>query len=196
MVLYDNFIFRLKFWSPLIMKRIKRNSWNMQMHKSIIKNLNVASKMKASKTKPLVQFELLLLVYMHCNIVLQSHTYLLWKMSFYKILLFNAFDDHTRQLKSSQYRVYPCISVLELDVLQTLPVWLWTVHFFVTPCTQCLLLQQKNISFCNSLELFPRPQWGKEGSITLLIDKRVLERLGSKVSAKWVPNRNVKDLLT
>lgn len=128
------------------------NNWNLQTHKSIIQNLNVASKIKASKTKPLVQTELLLFVYMHCNTVLYSHMHLLCKVPFYKIFLFNAFDDHTQKLKNFHCCVYPHISVLELDVCPT-QVRLWTVHSVSHP-TQCSPLQQKN----GSLFTFTIPQ--------------------------------------
>lgn len=84
-------------------------------------------------------------------------------MPFYKIFYFNVFDDHTQKLKSFQYQVYPCISALELDVLQTLQVQLWTVHFLVTLCTQ----RRKTVYFYNSLQLFSWTHWDKEDNITL-----------------------------
>lgn len=150
-------IFRLKFWSPLIWKRIKINSYDLQTHKSIIQNLNAASKMKASKTKPLVQLELLLFVYTHCNIVL------LCKVPFHKILLLMHWVITLRSGKAFSYHVYPCTSVWELAVLQTPQVRLWTV------------------SQCNTM-LNATPALSEVRRIVspyILTHKQVLERLGS-----------------
>ena len=86
--------------------------------------------------------------------------HLLCKTPFYKIFLSNAFNDHTRERKSFQYLLYPCISVLELDVLQTLPVRLRSVHVCGTGDTVLTTTAEKGFTVCfyNSLELFPTPQ--------------------------------------
>lgn len=136
-------IFRLKFWSPLIWKRIKINTYDLQTHKSIIQNVNAASKTKASKTKPLVQLKLLLFAYVHCNIVL------LCKVPFHKILLFNASGDPTGAEK--------------LSVIMSTPI-------FQSWNSMHSKLLKWAFGLCHSVHSAQRhssPQWGKEDSITL-----------------------------
>lgn len=133
-----------------------------------------------------MQFELLLFAYMHRNIVLHSHIHLLCKTPFYKIVICNAFDDYSKELKSFHDHIYPGISVLELDILPTLQVLLWTVHFFVTLYRVFTATAEKwfTVYFYNSSELFPTLSEVRSIIPYLFIDKQVLGRLGSKVSTK------------
>lgn len=105
-------------------------------------------------------------------------------MPFYEIFHFNAFDDHTQKLKSFQYHVYPCISALGLDVLQTLQVLLWTVISWSHSAHRAYCYSRKTVYFYNSLQPFPALTEARRIISPLLFHKEDLERLGSKLATK------------
>lgn len=117
----------------------------------------------------------------------QPHTFTMSNTLLQKFY-FNAFDDHTQKLKSFQYRVYLCISALELDVLQSRQVKLWMFISWSHSVHRGYCYSRKTVNFYNSLQLFQAlTESGRIISPYLLIHKEDLERLGSKLSTKWVP---------